>query len=158
MDNSPEAKKILTLLKWIGIFALIYTLLLPLGGYRAYRSNILRRDTFMPVIIGMIFIYGLSTFFIIKNGTMLYKKAYYAAVIIFILIFTIADEPIIKDNECEKMALKKLVASNQKITFIENDCTVMGWTKFKDYNYTRTNSRMLQYWGVIKEEKLYYQK
>jgi hypothetical protein len=157
-NNNPVGQKVLNLLKWIGIFSLIYILLLPLGGYREYRPNIIRRDTFMPVIIGMMYIYGLSTFFILKNNMLPYRKLYYIAVIVFLLIFTIADEPMIKDNQCEKEALRKLVVSDQKITLLENDCTVMGWTKFKDYNLTKNNSKILIYWGVLKEEKLYYQK
>jgi len=53
---NAESKRLLNILKWIGIFSLIYTLILPLGGFRIYRSNIIRRDTIMPVIICMIYI------------------------------------------------------------------------------------------------------
>lgn len=40
--NSAEGQKVVGTLKWIGIFAGVYLLLLPLGGYRPYRPNILR--------------------------------------------------------------------------------------------------------------------
>jgi len=46
-----KGKKIISSLKWIALFAFIYILLLPLGGYRPYRSNILRFDTVMPITI-----------------------------------------------------------------------------------------------------------
>jgi hypothetical protein len=156
--NNPEGQKIITLAKWILLFSVLYLLLLPLGGYRDYRPNIFRRDTIMPVVICMIFIYGLSTFYIIKTIRINYKKIYYTGVVFFILMFTIADEPIITDNYCEKDALKKLALSTQKITFLENDCPVVAWTKSEDYKMSITNARLIKYWGITKEERLYYQK
>ena len=52
-----EGKKTLSIFKWIGIFSLFYILLLPLGGYRAYRPNILRYDTIMPITLSLMFIF-----------------------------------------------------------------------------------------------------
>jgi hypothetical protein len=156
--NNPEGQKIIELLKWIGIFAIIYMLLLPMGGYREYRSNILRRDTFMPIVICMMFIYGLSTFFILKNADLKYRKVYSVGVIIFMLIFTIADNPIVDANKCEREALMELAKSNQKITLLENDCDVMCWNRMINYEHSESQAVLLKYWGVTKEERLYYQK
>lgn len=34
----------------------------------------------------------------------------------------------------------------------------MAWTKITDYNDSRLNAKVLSYWGIINEEKYYYQK
>jgi hypothetical protein len=48
-------------LKWLGVFSLIFILLLPMGGYRAYREYIIRRDTILPIIVGIIGCFALSS-------------------------------------------------------------------------------------------------
>ena len=63
---SDDVKKSLQIFNWIGLFALCYILLLPLGGYKEYRSFIVRYDTIMPITIGLIFIYAKSSFHLIK--------------------------------------------------------------------------------------------
>ena len=95
----------LTLLKWMLIFAAIYIVLLPLGGYREYRPNIVRRDTLMPVILCLIFFYGRSSFYLLNHLVPKYKRKYLILIVIFSLVFTIADEPIFKHNACEKTGI-----------------------------------------------------
>jgi len=65
--NTPEGKTILKLFKWIGLFALIYILFLPFGGYRDYRPNILRYDTILPITISLVFIFAKTTIFILRH-------------------------------------------------------------------------------------------
>lgn len=64
---TKEGREIITISKWIGIFALIYILLLPLGGYRPYRPNILRYDTIMPLTLCIIYLFVRTSFFILRN-------------------------------------------------------------------------------------------
>jgi hypothetical protein len=111
---SKKGKKIISSLKWIALFAFIYILLLPLGGYRPYRSNILRFDTVMPITICLFYIYGLSTLFLLENITKR-KSMYYAAIITFSLIFTYADHSTLNENECEKQALMTIANSEDQI-------------------------------------------
>ncbi len=153
-----EGKMILQKLKWIGIFAGIYILLLPLGGYRMYRPNIIRYDTVMPITICFMFIYALSTLFIIKNIHPKYKKVYLFGICVFLFIFINADEPNFNWNACERDALEKIAHSPEKIVLLENDCTVMAWERINDYHRTELNAELLNYWGVTNEKKLYYQK
>lgn len=46
---------------WLLLFSLLYFLLLPLGGYRNYRPNIIRYDTAIPVTLCLMYLYGRST-------------------------------------------------------------------------------------------------
>jgi hypothetical protein len=59
-----EGVKIVQVVKWLGIFSICYVLLLPLGGYRIYRPDIVRYDTFLPVSLALIFIFGFTTHFL----------------------------------------------------------------------------------------------
>lgn len=153
-DN--ESKKILTLLKWICLFALLYTLLLPLGGYREYRPEIIRRDTFLPVLLMMIFYFGLSSLFLLKNMKLHFKWIYLVTIIGSLFVFIISDAEILRRNACEKEALHKIANSDQKIISLDNNCTVMEWDVFTDYHKSKINMELLRYWNVIHEEKYYY--
>jgi len=156
--NQTEGQKILRLLKWIVIFSAFFIFLLPLGGFRTYRPNILRYDTIMPITICLIFIYGISTYFLINNVSTKYKKYYLSGVIIIMLIFTYADKPNFSENVCERQALETIAQSPEKIVFLKSDCTIMSWEKITDYKDSELNAKLLQYWNVTKEKKLYYQK
>ena len=49
--QNENGKKLISRVKWIALFALIYILILPLGGYREYRPNIIRGDTLLILYI-----------------------------------------------------------------------------------------------------------
>ncbi len=156
--DNPEGRKILRLFKWIGLFTVLYIILLPLGGYKNYRPNILRYDTIMPITLGLIFMYGISACYLIRNVNGILKKSYLALAGIFSILFTIIDEPEFHKNICEKKALKTLAQSTEKTVLIESDCTVMAWEKIINPIESEPNARLLQYWDVTTEKKLYYQK
>ena len=158
LKKVQESQNLVHILKWIAYFALIYLLLLPLGGYRNYRPNIVRYDTFMPILLAMFFFYGKSTLFIISHLTEKKKAFYLATILVFSGIMTFADKPTTYLNDCEKVAFETISHSSEKIVALENDCKVMAWEKITDPNYSETNARLLHYWGITKDVKLYYQK
>ncbi len=154
VDNAPTFKQILI---WIGCFALLYLLLLPFGGYRVYRPNIVRRDSLQPILLGLFFLYGLSCFLILKKNDFHYKKIYTAVLCLVALVFTIADEPNFQHNACERAALEQIAASPETTVRLTSDCTIMAWGKITDPNASSINTKLLKFWGVLKEDKLYYQ-
>lgn len=153
---NKDGKKVLNLLKWIGIFSIIYVILLPLGGHRVYRSNVIRYDTLMPVTIGLIFMYGLTTFFLIKNISKKYKLVYVFGVMVFFLIFSNADRFDKTGYECERQALETIAQSPELIVPLDNDCPVMEWVKLDDYRKSERNAVLFNYWNITSEKKLYY--
>ena len=156
--QSEEAGKILNLLKWICIFAILYTLLLPLGGYRTYRPNIVRYDTIMPVTLGLFFVFGYTTHYLIKNISNKYRAIYIMGVIIFSLIFTNADRVDLRNYECERLALEMLARSGDKTVILDSDCPVMEWNIFHDPGQSELNAGLFYHWNITTEKKLYYQK
>jgi hypothetical protein len=155
--QDEEIEKTINMFKWIGLFSLLYILLLPLGGYKEYRPNILRYDTFMPITIGLIFIYSKSSFQLIKRFTGRSKNFYLIVTIVFTFIFSLADTPEFNKNECEKLALETIAKSNDKVVFLENDCTVLSWNKITDPTNSALNGRLLRKWRITSDIKLYYQ-
>jgi hypothetical protein len=156
--RNEEGIKILNLLKWIGIFSLLYILLLPLGGYRNCRPNIIRYDTIMPITIALILIYGMSTYFLIKNSSPYFFKRYLPIIIVFSMIFTFADKPEFAKNNCEKKGLEAISQSNNDTVLVECDCSIMAWEKIGNPSKSELNAQLLGYWGITKKKKLYYQK
>lgn len=150
-----EGKKIISLFKWAGLFAILYILLLPMGGYKSYRPYILRYDTFLPVTILLFFLYGISSYFLIKNFN---RKWYLLPVLALSAIFTFADKPEPGKNTCEKNALTILSLSDENPVLLPNDCTVMSWKKISDPHNSEQNAQLLNFWGITKSMKLYYQK
>ncbi len=157
-EPTTESKRILAFLKWVGIFVLIYVLLLPLGGYREYRPNIIRRDTFLPVTLCIFYAYGITSFFLTKNILSKNKKWYISLLVVIGLIFTSVDLPNFDHNKCERNALEKISISELEVVELDNDCFVMTWIKVDEPEFTSTNSKMLQIWNITKEPKLYIHK
>ncbi|HEX7414822.1 MAG TPA: hypothetical protein VF411_12335, partial [Bacteroidia bacterium] len=153
----PEGHRILFLLKWIGIFSAIYILLLPFGGYRIYRPDIIRYDSIMPITIALLFIYGYSSLYLINFMVPKFKGYYLAGIILFLFIYTNADKPFVDDNTCERQALEKIATSTEEIVPLSSSCTVMSWERISDYKYSETNAEMLQYWNVTTKKRFYYQ-
>jgi hypothetical protein len=156
--SSPEGKKIVTIFKWIGVFALCYILLLPLGGYREYRHYIVRYDTIMPITLALLFVYGISTLYLIKNMGPGLRFVYLPIVVAVWLVFTLADKPWYNINGCERAALEEIAASKESVVELNHDCTIVAWGKFKVPEESELNARLFVIWGITKEKKLYYQK
>ncbi|MDL2297074.1 hypothetical protein LJC68_02780 [Bacteroidales bacterium OttesenSCG-928-B11] len=156
-NRSAEHEKTLHLFGWIGLFSLCYILLLPLGGYKDYRPNILRYDTIMPITIGLIFIYAKSSWQLLKYFRGKNKYVYLVLIVGFTFIFSNADRPGFRENECEKLALKKIAESNDKVVLLESSCTVLSWDKITDPASSTLNGQLLKKWKITNDCKQYYQ-
>jgi len=156
--KTVEGKKILNIFKWIGVFSLCYILLLPLGGYRIYRPNILRYDTIMPITLCLIFVFGISTLFIIKSMSNRQKKWYIPIIVGVLFIFTNSDQPRFDKNKCERIALKEIANSKDSVVALHHDCSVVAWGKILNPEDSELNAQLLNIWGVTNEKRLYYNK
>lgn len=156
--NNDQGRKILKFLKWIIIFSFIYILLLPFGGYRVYRPDIISYDTVMPVTLSLILIFGLSTYFLIFNLSGKFKIVFSSVIIFYLLFYCYQNKPTKGSNQCERDALNEISESKENIVLVSSECNVMAWDKIRDYKKSELNAELLKYWGVTKEIKLYYQK
>ncbi len=150
-DKNVAHKK---LLYFISAFIGMYLILLPFGGYRDYRPNIIGTDVFLPIILALLIFTISSSLFLINRLPAAYRIIP-AAVFV---IFTWADKPNFYYNHCEKNNLMGLNDLKKSENLIEDDCTIMAWDKIGDPTYSITNVKLLQELNVIEELKLYYQK
>jgi hypothetical protein len=157
LSQTGETRNMFSLIKWLSLFCLLYTLLLPLGGYRLYRPNIIRVDTFIPVILCMFFIYGITTLYLLESYRSKFSSVYKIAVILLLLAFTWADQPM-HETACERNAMEKIAQSTEKIVALDNDCLVMSWRKIYDYHESQWQAEMLMRWRITKEKKLFFMK
>ncbi|MDB5272288.1 MAG: hypothetical protein JWO58_655 [Chitinophagaceae bacterium] len=156
--ENEQKKRMFFLFKAISVFCVVYILMLPLGGYRSYRPDIVRRDTIMPVILCLFYMYGYSTYYIIQQVTFRKREFYFLFIAVVLILFTAADNPITTDNDCERAALKTLAESSEKTVELSSNCKVMSWELITNPKNSETNTELLYIWHVIPEHKLYYQK
>jgi hypothetical protein len=155
--RSSDNQNMVNTFKWIGAFALLYIILLPLGGYRPYRPFIIRYDTMMPITIGMFYVFGASSYLLIKNLNKVFRKKYSLILIVSLLVFIFADKPHFNQNECEKESLKILANSTDSIVPLPSDCTFLSWSRTTDYKNSKLKSELIYLWKITDERKLFYQ-
>lgn len=143
---------------YIILFAVLYTLLLPLGGYRDYRPNILRYDTVLPITLGLIFIAVDSSIRIINKLTNNHKIYYSAAFSIVLLIFCFADTPKTSSWKCESNLMRELSESTDKLIQLSSECPLMEWNIFTNPDQSELNSKLFYWWNITETEKRYIQK
>ncbi len=156
ISKSKEKNKIIKNFKWSLLFAIIYIILIPLGGYREYRSNVLRYDTIMPITIIAIYLFGLSSYYLITKSTIKQKILYYIYIISVIGIYTNADRFNEEMYICEKNSLKKISHSPDKIVKLNSNCAVMNWEIIYDYKLSKRNAKLFKYWNITEDIKFYY--
>ncbi len=150
-------QKYRNLLFWIAAFSITYILLLPLGGFRPYRPHILRYDTILPITLGLIFLLGISTTFVVQLVHSKLRNAYILVIAAVILVFTLADEPKFDGNACERAALEKLSVANSEIVKLSADCSVVDWRPITDPEKSEANAELIYRWGITDRVRLYYQ-
>lgn len=145
-----------TILKWFGLFAILYLLLLPLGGYREYRPLVIRKDTFMPVTLGLFYFFGLTTIIVLRGWKGKYRLGYAFGILSLLALFTVADIAGFDKNACERASLEKISKSKQAPVPLDGNCTVFSWDKLEHPNASRTNAQLFLHWNVTTDLRLYF--
>jgi hypothetical protein len=155
--RTPGSQKMVFLLKWMGVFALLYILMLPLGGYRSYRPDVLRYDTFIPVTLCVFFAFGATSVLLIKALTGRLRTLYLAGIIALLLMIQNADRLDLSNYQCERRALEKIAASPDSIVVLNEDCNIMDWSITADPEIRQLDADLLHFWNVTDRKKLFYQ-
>jgi len=156
IPRTVERQKLLRSYTWIMLFALLYLLLLPLGGYRSYRPYVLRFDTIMPLTLSLIFLYGITTLYVLKNLQQQKKAWYIAWVIVVMFVFTNADKPQFDKNRNEKEGLKQIVISTDNVIVLKHNCTVFSWGNLVKPEDSELNAQLLYQLHITTSKKYYY--
>lgn len=155
---SAERSWVLNSIRGAGLFAVVYTLLLPFGGYRDYRPFLIRYDSIMPVMLGLFYAYGVSTYFLLFQLRRL-RVGYAAAVAVVAAVFMYVDvtTELLRKNDCERWSLDQLAHAPEPVVRLAPFCTVLSWNNVTDFHQSEMHAQMLHYWGVTSTTKLYYQ-
>ncbi|MBP6659031.1 MAG: hypothetical protein KA174_00010 [Chitinophagales bacterium] len=137
--------------KIISFLSVFYIFLLPLGGYRPYRPDIIRYDTFMPITIALLYLVGRSTF--LASEIIQRKKLYYSFLTVIFAIFMYADKPQFNDNDCQYERMIELKNSKELITVFDNKCNLLTWSPLNDTAWTSQVSQMCYYWQITDKIK-----
>jgi hypothetical protein len=159
LPPTAEAQRIVQVLRYLGWFALVYIALLPLGGYRDYRPLILRHDSIVPITLGLVGFYALSSCYLLQQLRGKSVRWYAAAVVLVAFIFTNADRRLIpnNNNSRERQALALLSqAGSAPVVRLPQECTVMSWSPIVRPYESLTNAELLKHWGITKGHTMYY--
>ena len=155
-NKSLDGEKLISILKWIGIFSFLYITLLPLGGYRTYRPFIIRYDTVMPVTVALMYFFGASSYYLLKVLSGRIKNKYLILIAASLSLYTIVDIDGLDKNKCEREALLTMASSTEKIIELPKDCYVMSWSNIYDYKSSEGRAELIHYWNITPEVKLFY--
>ncbi len=155
-NHTKQGKKLLSTIKWIGIFIIIYIVLLPLGGYRSYRPLIIRHDTILPVTVLLIYIFTASSYNLLRQLKGGVKRKYLFTLIVCLTLYTAVDYKGIGRNKCERLAFDKMKNSEERIIKLPKDCYVMDWSNTFDYNKSEGRAKLIYYWNITPEIKFFY--
>lgn len=152
--------RVLASMGWVALFIVAYLALLPLGGYRSYRPYLLRNDSALPVVLGLLFAYGLSAYFLLFQLRGLGQRSYLLLVLLVGGAFWYADgfQPAENTNGCQRWSLDQLARAPEPVVELSPLCDVLTWGPVRDAHDSEFQAQLLQYWGITPGKKLYYQK
>lgn len=156
LPKDDSQRKVVTTIKWLLILSVIYIALLPFGGYRSYRPFIIRRDTIMPVTLALVYLFGTSSLYLLFNKKYAYRGVYLLGIIGIIAFYSLNDLSNLREDNREVAAQRIIASSPDKIVHLEDDCSIMNWGTITDYNYSVEQAKMMKFWNITKEEKLFY--
>lgn len=137
------------------IFSAVYVFLLPFGGYRGARPEILRYDTLMPITVGLIFLFCRSAFLMLeKQGEI--KMKYIAFLSGAVLLFTLKDFSRFESNRLERMALFQISNSEKEVIILEEKSGVISWGPLVEREKSIIVGKMLYKYGITDEPKEFY--
>lgn len=154
--NKKDSRQIRKLAQWAIVFFFLYTALLPLGGYRSYRPGIARTDTMLPVICGLVILYGIFALYLLRTLPPTRKKAFALLLLAVAIIFSAADDPNFDHNATERAGLQQLMRSEADTVVFSKEQLVLSWDKLEKPEDSRWNAILLQRWGITDTIRLYY--
>lgn len=134
--------------RYLLLFIALYLLLVPLGGYRAYRPDIIRRDTVQPVLLVLFYLWGRSGIRLLHAPAGPSWRLLPVAALM--VLFTMADLTKVTGDSCQRRMLQRMVKEEQQLIVLPPECPVLTWPEISDQD-TRWPSELLVLWGILEE-------
>jgi hypothetical protein len=156
LRKKNENRPLVRLFGWVLAFAALYFLLLPLGGFRGYRANILRYDTILPATLAFIGLYAASSLQLLRRLDRRSLGWYLPLLLVIVAIYTNADRFDRTHYDCERAALERIAASPEDEVALEENCSVVLWKTYKDAHQSEMTGRLLHRWQITDRPKTYF--
>ncbi len=134
--------------RFLLVVILLYLLLIPLGGYRDYRPDVVRRDTLQPVLLILFYLWGRSSLLLFESARV--KAAHILPALGLLLLFTIADLTEVGPPSCQERTLRAMSKSEEDTIAISPDCRILTWPAIPGQD-TRLSGELLVMWGILEE-------
>lgn len=152
--EKANQSRYLNTLAFVLAFFIVYTFLLPLGGYRNYRPLVIRYDVIMPTTLGLFFLFFHSCYLLWQHFKGVARVVYTLPLLALVILLTVVDStPNEPTNQCEYAAIEQFANSKEQIVALP-PCAVLSWDLFRSETGidSETVSKLLYRWHVIEEE------
>lgn len=155
VNKNYKNNKYFSFFLWGLLIISIYILLLPFGGYRPYRPNILRFDTILPMNIFLVWLIAFSSNYLLKNVNFNAKVIYLIPLLIILGVFYKVDDIRADEYYCQNDRLHRLQIETQEPIILNKDCYVLAWEPSNWDVHQHEVNQMLIRWGILTKEKQY---
>jgi hypothetical protein len=83
-------------------------------------------------------------------------KKYTIGMVVFALIFIMADQPKFDENTCQKNALHLIANSTESKVLLDEPCPVLSWEISDNPVKSGYNAQLLQRWMIVGNYKEWY--
>ena len=152
MPRTERTASVVRLYVAMGIFIVIWLLLLPLGGFRSYRPYVVRSDTLAPITLLLIWMFAHSSLLAARRRTLFAVPAVACAA-----YFACLDWTTDVSNAAERAQFARFIQSKEECTVLPREGTLMHW----DWAFnagceaSRWNVVYLNRIGVMQGQRLY---
>jgi len=159
LPPTAENRRLAPILSWIGIFAVVYSLLLPLGGYRPYRAYILHHDCVVPITAALVAFYALTAVRLLSQLRGSQQRWYIGVLLIIAGVYMNADRRLyIYGVKAPQYQALQLLAQPDAPAVVQfpHQARVLTWDPVTEPVSALTSAEMLRYWRVTNGLKLFY--
>ncbi|GGB67990.1 hypothetical protein GCM10007424_04960 [Flavobacterium suaedae] len=138
------------------VFSVLYTLLLPLGGYRFYRPLIVRRDTLFPVLIIIYYIWGTTSIVLLKHLPKTKTTIFCICATVLFVFFEVKNKKN-ASNICQQESMIILSESKSNVVKLERNCILGLWSFNTEKEGSKDVAKLLKHWNITPgREVLFY--
>ncbi|QQR84865.1 MAG: hypothetical protein IPJ76_09540 [Flavobacteriales bacterium] len=139
---------------WL-LVAALYIALIPLGGWRPYRDNLLRSDTLLPVTFILLYVVA-SGCWAIQQQRAQWRWLHMTAMLAGVAVFANADFHFEVANACERRALEAIRDADGPEAVLKDHCGVMSWDAGTAGEAgSELNARLLEMWRITDRYRTY---